>query len=102
MLLMAKIVDGKVKVAGRTLRLRKPVKSWAKNKKKAVAVRVPGTDTAKIVHFGHTGYQDYTQHGSKKRRKNYLRRSAGIRDKSGRKTASNPLSANYWSRNHLW
>jgi hypothetical protein len=56
----------------------------------------------KVVPFGHRGYQDYTQHGSKKRRANYLKRSAGIRDKNGNLTKNDVFSANRWSRTHLW
>lgn len=54
------------------------------------------------VHFGHTDYEDYTQHRDKKRRQNYLTRSAGIRNGQGRLTKDNPLSPNYWSRRILW
>jgi hypothetical protein len=92
---MPKIVNGAVKIKGRTLKLRRPVKSWAKNKKKVVAVRVPGTNKAKLVHFGHTGYQDFRQHGSKKRRKSYCARSAGIKGGKGE------LSPNTWAR-RMW
>ncbi len=50
------------------------------------------------VHFGRMGYEDYTLHRDKERRKNYLARSAGItgdwkRDK---------FSANNLSRNIIW
>jgi len=56
----------------------------------------------KIIHFGQKGYQDYTMHKDSNRKKNYLTRSAGIRDKNGRLTKDNPLSPNYWSRKYLW
>ena len=46
--------------------------------------------------------QDFTQHKDKARRENYLKRSGGIKDKSGRLTADNKNSANYWSRTILW
>ncbi len=46
--------------------------------------------------------EDYTQHYDLKRRDNYLLRSAGIKDKGGRRTKDDPLSANYWSRRILW
>jgi len=55
-----------------------------------------------LVRFGDKDYQDYTQHGDDIRRQNYLTRSAGIRDGSGRLTKDNPMSANYWSRRVLW
>ena len=37
------------------------------------------TPDGKIVHFGQMGYEDYTKHKNKTRRKNYLRRSRGIK-----------------------
>lgn len=55
-----------------------------------------------IVHFGHTDYEDYTQHNDESRRNNYLSRSAGITDKYGHLTKDDPTSANYWSRRYLW
>jgi hypothetical protein len=56
----------------------------------------------KLIRFGLRGMQDYTQHKDKKRRENYLKRSAGIRDGDGNLTKDNPFSANYWSRRILW
>ena len=41
-------------------------------------------------------------HNDKDRRKNYLTRSAGIKDKSGKLTKDNPMSPNYHSRRILW
>ena len=78
----------------------KPTSSWNKNKKKAVLVKQG--DKVKVVHYGHKGYEDYTQHKDKKRRKNYLTRSAGIRDKDGNLTKDNKFSSNYWARRDLW
>ena len=49
----------------------------------------------KIVHFGAMGYEDYTKHRNKTRRKNYLTRSAGIH-------GDTKYSANQLSRNILW
>jgi hypothetical protein len=46
--------------------------------------------------------QDYLQHKDLNRRRNYLTRSEGIRDGSGRLTYNNIFSANYWSRRILW
>lgn len=37
------------------------------------------TPDGKIVHFGQMGYEDYTKHKNKTRRKNYLKRSRKIR-----------------------
>jgi hypothetical protein len=49
----------------------------------------------KWVHFGAMGYEDYTKHKNKTRRRNYLQRSAGIHD-------SGKYSANELSRHILW
>jgi len=56
----------------------------------------------KLLHFGDSSMQDFTQHKDKQRKKNYLNRSAGIKDKSGNLTANNKNSANYWSRKINW
>jgi Family of unknown function (DUF5754) len=50
------------------------------------------------VHFGQMGYEDYTKHKNKARRKNYLTRSGRIRGD----WKSNPYSANNLSRRILW
>ena len=52
----------------------------------------------KWINFGQMGYQDYTRHKDKKRRKNYLTRSKYI---SGN-WKKNKYSANNLSRNILW
>lgn len=49
----------------------------------------------KWIHFGAMGYEDYTKHKNKTRRKNYLTRSAGIHGDS-------KYSANQLSRHILW
>jgi hypothetical protein len=59
-------------------------------------------DDVKLVRFGLRGMSDYTKHGSEERRKNYLARSGGIRDKSGKLTKDDKFSANYWARKILW
>jgi hypothetical protein len=59
-------------------------------------------DKAKLIHFGDSSMKDYTQHGSAARRKSYLARSGGIKDKNGKLTKDNKLSPNYWSRKILW
>ena len=74
-----------------------PVKSDRKNKKFKVL-----TPNGNIIHFGQKGYEDFTQHKDEKRRKSYCKRSAGIKDKSGKLTKNNKESANYYSRKFLW
>lgn len=50
------------------------------------------------VNFGQIGYQDYTKHNDKTRRKSYLKRSSKIRGD----WKKNKYSANNLSRNILW
>jgi len=52
----------------------------------------------KWVNFGQIGYEDFTKHKDKTRRKNYLTRTKSMRG-NWRK---NPYSANNLSRNILW
>jgi hypothetical protein len=80
--------------------LYKPVKSSNPKKKGMVYVKKDGNK--KLIHFGDANMKDFTQHKDKDRRKNYLARSAGIKDKSGNLTAKNKNSANYWARKILW
>jgi hypothetical protein len=54
--------------------------------------------SGKIINFGQLGYQDYTKHNDKERRKNYLTRTSGMRGN----WKDNPYSANNLSRNLLW
>jgi len=81
------------------MRLNKPYPSTRKDKKFMVLVRNPKTKRTKTIHFGQKGYK---HNYSKKARILYLKRSAGIRDKHGRLTKNNKMSANYWSRHFLW
>lgn len=50
------------------------------------------------VNFGQMGYQDYTRHKNKTRRKNYLTRTAGMLGN----WKDNKYSANNLSRRILW
>lgn len=65
------------------------------------------------VDFGNIYYQHYRDstplqlyrnlnHYDIERKRNYLKRSSGIKNKNGELTKDNPLSANYWSRKFLW
>ena len=47
-------------------------------------------------------HKDYKHNYSKEARKNYLTRSAGIKNKSGKSTKNDKFSANYWARKDLW
>ena len=52
----------------------------------------------KWVHFGQIGYEDFTKHKDKNRRKNYLTRTLFIKGN----WKKNPYSANNLSRHVLW
>ena len=65
----------------------------------------------KTIHFGSsknehfkdkTGLWSSLDHNDKERRKNYLTRSAGIKNKEGKLTKDDPSSANYHARRILW
>ena len=78
---------------------------------KKLMVKVDG----KTIHFGNLNppanqhFFDKTgllpknlNHNDKKRRKNYLTRSSGIKNKKGELTKDIPSSPNYHSRRILW
>lgn len=77
-------------------------------KKMMVVLIEKETGKTKTIHFGNSDYRDFLILEKSKDpnrnevRKNYLTRSAGIRDGSGNLTKDNPLSANYWARRVLW
>jgi hypothetical protein len=65
----------------------------------------------KKVHFGNPQYQHFKDktgiwksldHGDPKRRKNYLARSSGIKNKQGQLTKDIPSSPNYHAIRILW
>jgi hypothetical protein len=74
-----------------------PIKSNRKNKKFKVL-----TPNGKIIHFGDSRYEDFTQHKDKKRQENYCKRARGIKNKKGELTYKDPESANYYSYKFLW
>ena len=80
--------------------LYKPVKSTRKGKKGMVYVMKNGVK--RLIHFGDSSMSDFTKHKDSARRKNYLQRSGGIRNKQGKLTANDKNSANYWSRKINW
>lgn len=79
----------------------KPVNAPSGAKEKKMVLAKKG-DEVKLVRFGLRGMEDYTQHRDPDRRKNYLARSAGIKDKSGNPTKDDVFSANHWARKVLW
>lgn len=80
--------------------LYKPVHSDKKGKKGMVYVMKDGKK--RLIHFGDSSMKDFTQHKDEKRRKSYLARSGGIRNKEGKLTKNDKNSANYWSRKVNW
>ncbi len=93
--------NGKYEYHGHLFTLNKPQVSTSKNKKMMVLAtkNVGGQKRAKLIHFGAKGYgHNY----SSEAKKNYLKRSAGIRNASGKLTKNDPWSANYWARKILW
>lgn len=79
----------------------KPIQAPPGDKHKKM-VLVKRGDKIRLVKYGLRGMQDYTQHKDPKRRKNYLARSGGIRNKAGQLTKNDPFSANHWARKDLW
>ena len=71
-----------------------------KHKKIVLASKVVnGERKYKVIRFGAKGYgHNY----SPEARKNYLKRSGGIRNKSGELTKDDKFSKNYWARKILW
>ena len=66
----------------------------------------------KTVHFGDINMEHHSDktgllpkrlsHNDPERRKNFLTRSGGIKNKSGKLTKNDPMSPNYHSRRILW
>lgn len=80
--------------------LYKSFKSNKKGKKRSVYVMKDGK--RKLIHFGDSSMEDYTQHKDPKRRKAYLARAKGIKNKKGQLTYKLKHSPNYWSVRELW
>lgn len=87
-----------------------PFVSKAKNSKYSVYVK-GNNGRLKLIHFGDSRMQQYKDklghysnldHGDKERRKRYLSRAKGIKDKNGNLTWKNKNSANYYSIKYLW
>jgi hypothetical protein len=76
----------------------KPVPNRGSSQHKMMVLAKKG-DQVKLVRFGHKGYGHNI---SPERKANYLKRSAGIRNKSGQLTKDDKLSSNYWARKVLW
>ena len=80
-------------------------KSPVKHKKLRVKVGKVTIDfgDSRYQHFkDRTGIWKSLDHNNDDRRKNYLQRSANIKDKAGNLTKDNPAKANYHARRILW
>lgn len=55
-----------------------------------------------IIYFGDPNNVAFVDHHNEARRRSYLARSSGIRDRNGKLTADNPHKANFWARHILW
>ena len=75
----------------------KPIRSSDPDKKMMVLAK-KGNEV-KLIHFGQRGYKHNYSEAAKK---NYLSRSAGIRNKQGELTKDDIFSPNYWARRVLW
>lgn len=76
------------------LKCNKPFRAPPGDKHKFV-VKSCFDDVEKIIRFGARGYEDYTQHKDKKRRKSFRARHKcdQVKDKN---------TARYWACEHLW
>tara|TARA_R110002096_G_scaffold40913_7_gene111080 strand:- start:3430 stop:3693 length:264 start_codon:yes stop_codon:yes gene_type:complete len=85
------------------MELYKPFKNNTNSKYKFfVYVKADNKRGYKKIGFGDKNYKDFTQHKDPERRKRYLARAKGIKDKEGNLTYKNKNSANYFSVKYLW
>ena len=90
--------NGRIYYAGKSfLGFNKPRRSDRRNKKIMVLAR-----SGRRVQLIHAGQRGYRHNYSPAAKSNYLRRSAGIRNRSGKLTAGDRFSANHWARKILW
>ena len=92
--------------------LYKPWKNTTKSKFKYwVYVKADNKSGVKKIGFGFKGMGHFKDkggnyksldHNDPERRKRYLLRAKGIKDKQGNLTYKNKNTANYWSINYLW
>ena len=92
--------------------MEKKIGDYTYKKSTRPAKKLMTTVKGKIIHFGSATMEHYfdktgltpkkLNHGDKKRQKNYLSRSAGIKDGKGNLTKDDATSANYHSRRILW
>lgn len=81
--------------------LYKPMKSTKKGKKKMVYVK-SASGGKKLIHYGDSSMQDFTQHKDPKRRASFLARAKGIKKKDGTPAYKDKNSPAYWAVKDLW
>ncbi len=81
--------------------LYKPMKSTKAGKKKMVYVK-SASGGKKLIHYGDSSMQDFTQHKDPKRRASFLARAKGIKKKDGSLAYKDKNSPNYWAVKDLW
>lgn len=59
-------------------------------------------DDGRVVHFGATGYQDYTQHKDPTRRERYSNRHPSGPGKRENHTRTGLYTAGFWAMHLLW
>lgn len=85
------------------IELYKPFKNNTKSVYKFfVYVKADNKRGYKKIGFGNKNYQDFTEHKDLERRRRYLKRAKGIKDKDGNLTYKNKNTKNYWSIKYLW
>ena len=88
-------------MAEKQQQLYKPFPYKGKAKKK-FSVYVMREGKKRLIHFGDSNMEDFRQHKDAKRRKSYLARAKGIKNKAGQLTWKMKDTANYWSVHYLW
>ncbi len=97
---LKQLSDEELKMFKKNKPLDKPVKSTRAGKKGMVYTIKDGK--VRLIHFGDSSMEDFTQHKDEKRRKAYLARAKGIKNKDGELTWKLRSSPNYWSVKILW
>ena len=89
----------KLKAAPKDFKIKKPIhkpyKSTQSGKEGMVYIKSKD-GKPRLLHFGDSKMGQHPD--DPKRKASYCARSAGIKDKSGKKTKDNKNSPNYWSR----
>ena len=92
-----RLSNGKIKYRGEIFPGFNKPKRYHGPKKYKFRVLAKDNDELKIINFGHSDYQDFTQHKDTKRRKSFRARMKCDPVKNLKKT-----SARYWACQYLW